>query len=86
MPPSFVVLLKPGQHGAHAAGGQANACIGRAIIQVNGIAIWRNGIAARENGIPDIPGLFVRFLRAENPLIAALQAIFRSMQIKQRQS
>ena len=79
-------FLKPIENGANTAGGQGNARIRRAIIDVNGVAVGSNGVAARKDDVVHIAALLVGFFGPKNPLIAAFQAPFRAVQIKQRQA
>ncbi len=68
---SPVTLLKPLQHPANTAGGQAYACIRRAVIEVDGVAVRRNRLSARKHDVVHVSPLFVDFLRAEDPLVAS---------------
>src|SRR5712691_3697708 len=80
------VFLKPSQQSAHTAGGEANTRICRAVIKVDSVAIRSNGVATRKDDIVDVPAHFVGFLWSKDPLIAALQAKLRRLQIKESQS
>ena len=73
------------ENGPNTSGGQGNTGIRRAIVHVKGVAIGGNRHTTRKDYIVHVPATLVRFFRAENPLIAAFQTAFRTMQIKQRE-
>ena len=80
------MLFQPFQHGAHAASGEGNAGIRRAVIQMERVAIGRERVAARKDDVTHIAVLFVRLFRTEDPFVAAFETVLRRVQIKQRQS
>ena len=58
---SLSMFFKPIKDGANTAGGQANARIRRAIIEVDGVTIGGNGGAARKDDLVHIPSPLVGF-------------------------
>ena len=82
----LAVLFKPFEHPPYAAGRQGDAGICGPIVDLDGIAILANRIPAWKNDIPDVTTLFVRLFWRKDPVIAALEQVFRPVQIKQCES
>ena len=77
--------VQPSQHLADAARRQGDARVGRTVIHMDGVAVGGDGIAAREDDVAHVAALLVAFLRAEEPLIAALDQALRRFRVEKRQ-
>ena len=80
------MLVQPLQQGAHTATSESDAGIYRAIIHMKRVATGREGVAARIDFLARIAALFVRFFRAEDPFIVALETVLQCVQIKRCES
>src|SRR5258706_1520889 len=78
--------FEPFEQGADTAGGQADAGIGGAVIHAQRIAVRGDRGAAREDDVAPTAALLVGLLGGEDPLVAALQAALRRVEIEQCQS
>src|SRR5580765_6596123 len=76
---SLRCVFKALEHGANAAGGHRNACIGGAVVEPQGVAIGCDRRATGKDDVVDVAALLVDFVRTEDPLVAAFQAMLGSL-------
>ncbi len=68
---SCIFILKPLKNGANFTGGQRNARLRRAIIQMCGVANGGKGDVTGKDDVARIPTPTAGFRRAKDPLITA---------------
>jgi len=68
---SCIFILKPLKNGANTAGGQGDARIRRAVIQMDGVAISGKGGVTGKDDVARIPTPTAGFRRTKDPLVTA---------------
>ena len=74
--------FQPVEQLADASRGQCHTGIGGAVIQVHRVAVGRDGVTAGKDDVADVAFALVRFLGTEYPVLAALEAFLRRLQIE----
>src|SRR6185436_19270988 len=77
------MLVEPVQQLANAARGERNAGIGRAVVQIDRVAVGTQRVAAREGDVPDVPLALVRRFGTEDPCVAAQETVLRTVERQQ---